>query len=572
MHSKNIRRRAFAGVIALAVAGLSAVQAQTTTTNVAWGSINNFDVVNQTGEDCHGFEIELDDCDSTDISYTYDWNHYGTPKIYTDTLTNPGHTNCFIRYAAVWTNGGWSAYTAVPTGAIAPTDGHMFTDPSTNFGGEHFGVGFGLQPSKIIYNWLVDDGTGTGALTYGGQVLVSTPTFTLYPNAQIQAAMPAPAPPEFYREYGDAVWVKEIKTTVHTNKPVGLRDLQTPDSDHPGKKDWRNGEPDEVEIEWSLLQPSLAGGGNEELAAAKEAVNKGHEVVTRRWEFYDYVGGYDPENHEVNTDNVGADGLHGTGSYSNTVVVGDFLGSQMSAADVSSPLGLIDHVQDGEVNVDYTPRKMIISGTTNFTATLTGDLPDGLDFDTETGVLSGMPATPGVYVFTVSVSSGTNAPISKNYPIWIADEGEILPPHSAVDVSVSVASRGVADGNAVYVNGDLGIVAAEPKPGYKFANWTENGAVVSTDSVYVFTNIVNQSLTANFVANPNPPLEMQPAVGNQFTITWPTNYTGFTLQQIGSLFSTNWVNTSEPVSTVGAHYQATITATNGPRYFRLRHP
>ena len=38
----------------------------------AYGSINNFDAVNDTGTECHGFEIEIDGCYSRDITYTYD--------------------------------------------------------------------------------------------------------------------------------------------------------------------------------------------------------------------------------------------------------------------------------------------------------------------------------------------------------------------------------------------------------------------------------------------------------------------------------------------------------------------
>ena len=34
----------------------------------AYGSINNFDVVNDTGVPCHGFEIELDDITSAQIT------------------------------------------------------------------------------------------------------------------------------------------------------------------------------------------------------------------------------------------------------------------------------------------------------------------------------------------------------------------------------------------------------------------------------------------------------------------------------------------------------------------------
>src|SRR4051794_32397565 len=48
---------------------------------IAYGTLNNFDCVNDTGVEAHGFEIELDDVHSTDITYTYDYNHYGIPKI-----------------------------------------------------------------------------------------------------------------------------------------------------------------------------------------------------------------------------------------------------------------------------------------------------------------------------------------------------------------------------------------------------------------------------------------------------------------------------------------------------------
>ena len=163
-------------VVALATLGTHPVVAST-----AYGDLNNFDVFNDTGQDCHGFEIELDDIHSTDITYTFDWNHYGTPRIIEDSTSVPGHTNVIVRYAAVWANGAWSAYTAVPTGPIAPTDGHQFTDPSVNFGGEHFGVGYLRPPSGVKYFWLVDD--STGVLVRGGAVNIATPVFNYVPPA-----------------------------------------------------------------------------------------------------------------------------------------------------------------------------------------------------------------------------------------------------------------------------------------------------------------------------------------------------------------------------------------------------
>lgn len=169
--------RFFTFLMILAVAVLAGSTAQA---SIAYGSINNFDCVNDTGQECHGFEIEIDDIHCSDVTYTYDWNHYGPPKLREDN-SDPAHPKCFIRHEAVRNpDGSWSAYTAIPSGPITPTDGHQFTDPSVNFGGEHFGVGYYGTPTAVKYNWLVDDGAGN--LTYGGVVNISTPVFSYAPR------------------------------------------------------------------------------------------------------------------------------------------------------------------------------------------------------------------------------------------------------------------------------------------------------------------------------------------------------------------------------------------------------
>ncbi|MBK9317302.1 MAG: hypothetical protein IPM55_24095 [Acidobacteria bacterium] len=48
--------------------------------SIAYGTLNNFDCVNDTGVEAHGFDIELEGIHSKDITYTYDYNHYGVPK------------------------------------------------------------------------------------------------------------------------------------------------------------------------------------------------------------------------------------------------------------------------------------------------------------------------------------------------------------------------------------------------------------------------------------------------------------------------------------------------------------
>ncbi len=205
--------------------------------SIAYGSINNFDTVNDTGVPCHGFEIEIDDIHSKEITYTYDWNHYGVPKIREDN-TDPLHPKVFVRYeSAKNPNGSWTAFTSVPSGPISPTQGHQFTNPSVNFGGEHFGVGFYGTPTAVKYNWLKDD--GSGQLIYAGAVYISTPTFTYVPPvgaapAKVIAEIVQPPPPEApVREFGAASWIKETRTSSHNNRKVELRDLVSDDPNDP---------------------------------------------------------------------------------------------------------------------------------------------------------------------------------------------------------------------------------------------------------------------------------------------------------------------------------------------------
>ena len=69
-----------AGLIPLLIALASLVACGNARAGIAYGTVNNFDTVNATSNVCHGFEIELDDIRTTDITYTYDYNHYGTPR------------------------------------------------------------------------------------------------------------------------------------------------------------------------------------------------------------------------------------------------------------------------------------------------------------------------------------------------------------------------------------------------------------------------------------------------------------------------------------------------------------
>lgn len=491
----------------------------------AYGSINNFDTVNDTGHVCHGFEIEIEDCRTTDITYTYNYNHYGVPRFEQDD-TDPLHPKCRIRWESKKNaDGPWASYTAIPSGPIAATDGHQFTNPNVNFGGEHFGAGFRLAVGIIRYNWLIDN--GSGVLVHGGAVQVATPVFTYYPPvvgvmAQVQAVIVPPEPPAPpVKQFGKAVWVKEIKTTTHNNKEIKLRELVSDDPADANDKNWANGEPDEVEVEWRILQKKIAaadGGPNGELAAAPEDLPDGDEVVTRRYEFYKYTGPLDAESGEAMADEVDPDGLHGIGmrTYNDHMVggewvavtedmadyevVGDFTGSQMSAVDVEAPVGLVDHVGEAKVNTAFADRTIVVEGAVPLLdITKEGALPAGMTFDLDTGVLAGTPTVSGEFNFKITATDGASPEVAKNYTLVVAPENAPAPPSSLLDTIASPLDGGTTAGDGAYAIDANATVTAVAAAGFAFVNWTDNGTIVSTTSSYTLAMDVNHSLIANFV-------------------------------------------------------------------------
>jgi hypothetical protein len=344
IHSIRVRRGP--GVWAIA-ALLCAMPSGSALASATYGTLSNFDVFNDTGEDCHGFEIELEGISSADVTFKFGapYQRYGDPVV----EDYPGGVH--VRYLSPWDpdTGTFTATTPQAPAVITPTNGHAcWTGGSGNYltsGCEHFGLGLRANATKTTYRWLVADPANPGSLkASGSNVSIPAPTWNVLPPPPGQVAPVVVAVIEVEEphawEFGEAQWVKVFVTEAP--EPVELEHLLTDDPAVP--------EEGETEIEWILLQTEFNKGNSGQLELARQ-MGAGGASVTRRYEFYDYAGPYDDETHEAQP--------AGTDSNPEPSDIGNYLGAQMAA------LNLLD------VGIGSTTTTLLPGSTTSTTSTST---------------------------------------------------------------------------------------------------------------------------------------------------------------------------------------------------------
>jgi len=320
-----------------------------------FGSLGNFDVINDTGLTAHGFEIDLEGLYSTDITDTFGGvgrgfpsgrgfdpstsvERYGAPTV---TEYNNGTTfGTKVTYLGLYdsTTGSWDYGTPSGTfvtpgdncwsGGMLPGGGYTAATPC-----DHFGVGTIANPIKTTYSWLLE--TPTPGTLSNGVVTLPAPAWNVIPSPVVgappvvAAQIQAPAP-ENEAQFGEAIWVKVFTTELED--PVALEDLV-------------GGNPKVeqavTEVEWQLLQTDPGNPLAGQLESGYGApVGANAASILRRYEFYKYSGEYDPETHEAlvsisdSHPNDPNDPLHF--DQSKVVDLGNYLGAQNGAVNLAA--------------------------------------------------------------------------------------------------------------------------------------------------------------------------------------------------------------------------------------------
>ena len=211
---------------ALLSAGLASVSAGVQAQGIVMaGNYQNFDVLNNTGGQTCGFEMEVWGVSKSQLTRIFPSNFNAHVIRYGfGTATDfPGGTT--VRWASTYdaAAGNFTSCTPVPPSlTTVPGDSCWTLGMPTTYqtaGCEHFGISttYNVNPTKINYRWLVPDPSNPGALIPDlNYVYLPAPVWRVVPPANpalppvVVAEIVAPPPPA-PAVFGDAQWVRVYK-------------------------------------------------------------------------------------------------------------------------------------------------------------------------------------------------------------------------------------------------------------------------------------------------------------------------------------------------------------------------
>lgn len=469
---------------------LLATPAKTQAQVTLFGTPSNFDVLNDTGKEAHGFEVELEGIKSTDLAGVWSASRYP----YTIVTTATG---IVIHYASPYVNGQYQVTTIIPA-TFAPTLGHSCVLGAIP-GCEHYGYYFGYnapRPTNVINRWLIDDPQNPGNLipSPGGAVQVPIPTVSIIPPAQVGQAPaiafeipvpppPAPEIPQPELQYGVAKWVKVLKNEVA--RAVIVDDLL---ENNPVVPDDANAA--QVETGWKLLQynPHSSNSG---VLHSEAKLGQGSKAVVRKYEFYKYSGPLDPLNQKAL---CGGDGLC-TAPLDGEL--GDYIGTQMAAANVGVSSLTVTKAGTGSGSVSGTNINCGSSCSTQLpvgtVVTLTVK-PDSKS--TFTGFSGDCASAQTTCTFTITGENNVTANFTLTPTAGGGGGGGAV---SSYRLSISKNGKGSVTANpsaASYASGTVVTLTAVPDAGQPWIGWS--GACTGTATTCSLTMNSDKSVTANF--------------------------------------------------------------------------
>jgi len=470
---------------ALSIALLGAPIAARAQTATIEGFLSNFDVVNETGQDAHGFEIQLEGAVQNDLYYTSYGQQYGMPTV------TPYATGVRVRWESPYDAGrGQYTYTTpqhTPGVPYSWNDCYQAGSTYKFAGCEALGQGMRPTPGKTIAatgRWLVDDSQHPGTLvTVEPNVAIPFPTWSLSPvgavgsSPVVVAEVEAPEPPETPEVYGDAQWMKVYVTQL--TRSATPADLTSDSSIVPQ-------DATKLDTAWEILQASPPSNGNQKRNRHQGNVNPDTRAILRRFETYKFTGSYDATTHKA----ICADTVCAAPAADE---LGDFIAAQNSAVNLAPDALIVAKTGTGTVSA---PTPKISCGNACSAFTLNGSAvsltanPGGNVFTGWTGACSGTQPTCTV---TVNGLMNVGASFLPQYTLSISrsNSGTLTASPAGNDKVLNCPGNCAAK----FTSGTTVVLTATPAAGKQFVSWSGAcSGTAPTCSVFVTQNTSIQAV------------------------------------------------------------------------------
>lgn len=504
--SNALRRHAHWGLaIGALVCAPSASQAQSA---IIYGQLSNFDISNDTGRVCHGFDIDMDGVAPADVLYGFTATRYGTPTI----TATPTGTKIHWESPFDANSGQWATRTLQHTVKWFSGQCYSWVPATYEDGGcEHFGSWTNNSPAKVTSRWLCED----PSLPPGQLLPMDPPTAVPYADYVVQPPaannnppqlvieVEAPEPAEAPELYGDAQWTRTY--VMQLPRPLTVEELM---ADNPAAVPM---DLNQLESDYQILQaePASGGRGNRGRHRNSGNIDPTTRAVVRRIETVAFTGSYDPITHEA----ICLDGLCNVPDASE---LGEILSVQMTAANVQPDSVVVSLVGGGRVSssdkVIDCGNKCAGSYNAGTVVTLSAKANSGSVFSGWNGACVGTGtctvAANGIQnvgaTFTVQSTGGGGGGggatggggggggTTTNKTLTVkANGGKALLTSNVGGINCGkTCSASVAGGTAV-------TLTAAPEPGFQFVSWT--GACTSNQATCTVTVNATGTATANFI-------------------------------------------------------------------------
>ncbi len=432
-----------------------------------FGSLANFDVVNDTGKTAHGFEIDIHDIHAKDISSLFgaanrwpNMERYGAPTV--TEFTDATGFGVKIIYQAT-NNGSWSSGTPSGTLPVSPSDS-CWPLGAPNYGPlypcDHFGVSTNVNTPNVAYSWLVENAANPNGPLVPVQASVPNPQWVVTPQPPINNVPQAPkvnvaiaAPKPLGYEFGEPRWVKVTATGTLQN--VAVEDLV---AENAVIKKART----QTQLEWQLLQVDSGSPGSGQIDLTGVALDPGAKGVVYRFEFYQYTGQRDPATNEalvgLNGDTPGANGPS-KGDLGKFIVAQNaginFDGVIPAAPPLPIAPSINATISGATANMPYSQVISATPGVANDTLNIsvTG-LPAGLTFNAVNNTIVGTPTVVGTFPLTIIAQDASNfTSTTATTQINIADAPIVF------NLSLAPGMVGTPYSQALSVTGGYGAIA-----------------------------------------------------------------------------------------------------------------